>query len=96
MIVDAAAAVSNKPFAVSRKIALKPPTNIKTAQIKGNMRRVESTINLEADGAGTRILYRLEIVPSAFASAVMSKKFVEHEITEQFTAIVGEMNRRAQ
>jgi carbon monoxide dehydrogenase subunit G len=84
------------PYTTERKIALNPPANIKTAQIKGNMRRVESNINLEPDGKGTRILYRLEIVPSLFAGAVMSKKFVEHEITEQFTAIVGEMNRRAQ
>jgi hypothetical protein len=26
----------------------------------------------------------------------MSKKFVEHEVGEQFTAIVGEMTRRVQ
>ena len=60
------------------------------------MRRVESTIAIEPDGKGTKIIYHLEIVPSLFAAAVMSKKFVEHEVSEQFTAIVGEMTRRAQ
>lgn len=84
------------PYTTERKIELKPPANIKTAQLKGNMRRVESSIMLEPDGKGTRILYHLEIVPSALAGAVMSKKFVEHEVSEQFTAIVGEMTRRVQ
>lgn len=84
------------PYTTERKIELKPPANIKTAQLKGNMRRVESTIMLEADGKGTRIVYHLEIVPSVIAGAVMSKKFVEHEVGEQFTAIVGEMTRRVQ
>jgi carbon monoxide dehydrogenase subunit G len=83
------------PYTTERKIDLKKPTNIKTAQIKGNMRRVESTIAIEPDGKGTRILYHLEIVPSLFAAAVMSKKFVESEVSQQFTAIVGEMTRRS-
>ena len=58
------------------------------------MKRVESTIALEAEGKGTRIVYHLEIVPSLLAGAVMSKAFVEHEVGDQFTAIVGEMTRR--
>jgi len=84
------------PYVTERKIELKPPANLKTAQIKGNMRRVESTIMLEPEGKGTLIIYHLEIVPSVLASAVMSKKFVEHEVGELFTAIVGEMTRRVQ
>ena len=84
------------PYVTERRIELRPPSGIKTAQIKGNMRRVESTIMLEAEGNGTRIVYHLEIVPSLIAGAVMSKQFVEHETGEQFTAIVGEMVRRVQ
>jgi carbon monoxide dehydrogenase subunit G len=86
---------ANFKYTTERKIELKRPTNIKTAQIKGNMRRVESTIAIEPDGKGTRIVYHLEIVPSLIAAAVMSTKFVEHEVSEQFTAIVGEMTRRS-
>ena len=40
--------------------------------------------------------YDLEMVPSLLAGSVMSKSLLEHEITEQFGAIVGEMTRRAQ
>ena len=83
------------PYVTERKIEMTPQTGIKTTQIKGNMRRVESTILLEPDGNGTRIKYHLEIVPSIFAATVMSRAFVEHEVTEQFTAIIGEMVRRA-
>ena len=84
------------PYVTERRIELKPPSGIKTAQVKGNMKRVESTIALEPEGKGTRIVYHLEIVPSVLASTVMSKKFVEHEVGDQFTAIVGEMTRRVQ
>ena len=83
------------PYTTERKIELKPPSAIKTVQIKGSMRRVESTLAIEPEGKGTKIVYHLEIVPSAFAGAVMSKKFVEHEVGEQFGAIVGEMTRRS-
>jgi carbon monoxide dehydrogenase subunit G len=83
------------PYVTERRIDLTPQSAIKTTQIKGSMRRVESTILLEADGNGTRIKYHLEIVPSILVAAVMSRAFVEHEVTEQFTAIVGEMVRRA-
>jgi len=82
------------PYVTERRIELKPPSGIRTAQVKGNMKRVESTIALESEGKGTRIVYHLEIVPSLLAGAVMSKAFVEHEVGDQFTAIVGEMTRR--
>jgi carbon monoxide dehydrogenase subunit G len=83
------------PYTTERRIDLKPQGGIKTMQLKGSFKRVESTLQIEPDGKGTRINYHLEMVPSGLASTVMSKKFVEHEVTEQFTAIVGEMTRRA-
>jgi len=52
-------------------------------------------MRVSPDGAGTRLDYRLEMVPSTIASTVMSKDFLQGELTEQFTAIVGEMVRRA-
>ena len=87
---------SNIPYVTQRRIELNPPSAIKTAQIKGNMKRVESSIMLEAEGKGTRIVYHLELVPSLAAGVVMSKSIVERDVSEQFTAIVGEMARRVQ
>jgi hypothetical protein len=84
------------PYTTERKIEMKPLDAIKSTQLKGSMRRVESMMLLEQDGKGTRLNYHLEIVPSALANALLSKRFLEREITEQFGAIVGEMQRRAQ
>jgi hypothetical protein len=83
------------PYETERKIELKPMGSISTLQTKGNLRRVASTLLLQTEGKGTRITYHLEIEPSLLASALLSKEFVQHEFSEQFGAIIGEMIRRA-
>ncbi len=83
------------PYDTERKLDLKPQATIDSTQIKGSLRRVTSTMTLEPDGKGTRLTYHLEIVPSLLAGALLSKEFVQHEISEQFTAIIAEMVRRA-
>ena len=82
------------PYVTERHIEMNSPTTIRSTQAKGSLRKVESLMTLELDGKSTRLKYHLEIVPSLLASAVMSKSFLEHELAEQFTAIVGEMTRR--
>lgn len=84
------------PYVTERKVEITVPDVIKSTQIKGSLRRVESMMMVEPDGNGTRLNYHLEIVPSGLASALLSKAFLEHEISEQFGAIIGEMVRRAQ
>lgn len=84
------------PYTTERKVELKPQDAIKSNQLRGSLRRVESMMLLEPEGKGTRLTYHLEIVPSFLAATVMSKSFLEHEAGEQFGAIVGEMIRRAQ
>jgi hypothetical protein len=54
-----------------------------------------SLMRVTPEGASTRLDYRLEMVPSAIAASVMSKEFLRGELSDQFTAIVGEMVRRA-
>jgi ribosome-associated toxin RatA of RatAB toxin-antitoxin module len=83
------------PYTTERKLELKPQSTINSTQIKGSLRRVVSTMLLEPEGKGTRLTYHLEIVPSLFAGALLSKEFLQHEFGEQFTAIIGEMVRRA-
>jgi hypothetical protein len=84
------------PYTTERKADLQPRVVIKTAQVRGSLRRVESLMKLEPDGNGTRLTYHLELVPSVLAATLLSKNFLEHEIGEQFTAIIGEMTRRTQ
>jgi hypothetical protein len=52
-------------------------------------------MKLESAGAGTRLTYHLEVVPSRLAGAVLSTGVLEHELAEQFAAIIEEMTRRA-
>jgi hypothetical protein len=71
------------------------PISIRATQVKGSLRRVESFMTLTPEGNGTRLNYDLEMVPSLLASTVVSKNYLEHEIPEQFGAIIGEMTWRA-
>jgi hypothetical protein len=77
-----------------REIVLDPQTTIRSTQIKGSMRRQESLMTLSTEGDGTRMQYRLELVPSLLASAALSQDRLKQEMEEQFTAIVGEMTKR--
>ena len=52
------------PYVTERKIDMAMPSSIKTTQLKGSLRRVESTLQLEPEGKGTKINYHLEVVPS--------------------------------
>lgn len=83
------------PYVTERRLDLKPQATIVSTQTKGSLRRVASTMMLEPEGKGTRLTYHLELVPSLLAGALLSKEFVQHEFSEQFTAIIGEMVRRA-
>ena len=77
-----------------REIVLDPQTTIKSTQVKGSMKRQESLMTLSTEGDGTRMQYRLELVPNLLASAALSEDRLKQEIQEQFTAIVGEMTKR--
>jgi carbon monoxide dehydrogenase subunit G len=83
------------PYTSVRRMQLEPQRTIQSTQVTGSMKRLVSLMKLSADGAGTRLDYRLELEPSGIAASVMSKEFLQHELTEQFTAIVNEMVRRA-
>ncbi len=84
------------PYISVRQMQLSPPRTVKSTQIKGNMRKLESLMTVAAEGDGTKLTYHLEMVPGGLAAAVMSKDLLQHELTEQFSAIIAEMVRRKQ
>ena len=86
--------IASFPYVSVRQMQLDPQKTVKATQIKGSMRSLESLMTLAADGGGTKLTYHLEMVPSGLAATVLSKDFLQHELSEQFTAIVGEMVRR--
>jgi len=83
------------PYTSVRQMTLDPENSVRAKQTKGSMKRLESVMNVSSEGNGTRLNYHLELVPSGLAATVMSKEFLQHEMTEQFTAIVQEMVRRS-
>lgn len=82
------------PYTSVRKMELEPEKSILATQVSGSMKRLVSLMRVTPEGNGTRLDYKLELTPSSIASTVMSKDFLKGELTEQFTAIVGEMVRR--
>jgi hypothetical protein len=82
------------PYVSVRRMQLDPQRTVRSTQIKGSMRRLDSLMTLETEGNGTRLTYHVEIVPSGLAAAILSKEFLEHELSEQFGAIIAEMVRR--
>jgi carbon monoxide dehydrogenase subunit G len=82
------------PYTSVRRMELDPQKTIKATQVQGSMRRMMSLMKVTPDGNGTRLEYRLELEPAGVAATVLTKDFLKHELTEQFTAVVGEMVRR--
>jgi hypothetical protein len=91
----AAFGIARLPYTSVRQLQLDPQRTLRSIQIKGSMRRLESLMRLAPDGNGTQLTYHLEMVPSGLAAAVLSKDLLRHELTEQFSAIIEEMVRRA-
>lgn len=83
------------PYTSVRRMELEPLKSILSTQVQGSMKKVVSLMKLTPESTGTRLDYRIELIPSGIAATVMSKDFLKNELTEQFTAIVGEMNKRA-
>jgi ribosome-associated toxin RatA of RatAB toxin-antitoxin module len=77
-----------------REVVLTPQTSILSTQVKGSLKKQQSLMLLSSDGEGTRLNYRLELVPTFPASAASSEDLLKRETEEQFTAIVAEMLKR--
>lgn len=82
------------PYVSERQIELTPPLSIRSTQVQGSMRKLQSLTSVSAEGQGAKIQYHAELVPSALAAGVLSKNFIAHEIEQQFNAFVDEMLRR--
>ena len=86
------------PFAIhfesEREVTLVPPSSIRSVQTRGTMDRLESLTTFAPSPTGTRLDYRVEVVPGALYPDAITRRFIGHEIGEQFEAIVREMVRR--
>jgi carbon monoxide dehydrogenase subunit G len=83
------------PFESVREVELIPEHTMRSKNVAGNMRRMESTTRLFADPSGTRIDYHLEVAPDYWVPPLIGAAVMRGSIRDQFRAIVGEMERRA-
>ncbi len=81
-------------FRTERRLVLSRPTTIDAVQLRGSATRYNSSLRLTPEAGGTRLDYHAEFEPGLLASIVLSREFMEHEIAEQFTAMIQEMVRR--
>jgi carbon monoxide dehydrogenase subunit G len=81
-------------FESERQVTLAPFTTIRSTQLRGTMDKLDSTTTFASEGTGTRLTYRVEAIPGTLFPDVIARRFLRHEIAEQFDAIVREMIRR--
>jgi len=81
-------------FTTERRLDLERPVSIRATQVRGDARRYNSRLRFDPDGAGTRIQYHAEFEPGTLAGLVFDAAFFEHEVREQFAAMIREMVRR--
>lgn len=84
-------------FAVSseRRIEVTADGRILARGLSGSTRQMRSELRLSAAGpAETRIDYSIEVEPDTWLPCAVGRRFLRHELTEQFTAMGREMLRR--
>lgn len=81
-------------FESEREVTLVPPASIRSTQIRGTMAKLDSLTTFAASPGGTRLDYHVEVIPGALYPDAITRRFLQHEIAEQFEAIVREMVRR--
>ncbi len=82
------------PFTTLREISFSAPDWIRTTQIEGTMKQHQSRMDFVTEGAGTRIDYHVQMVPSVLAALVMNERRVASELSEHCDAIAAEIQRR--
>lgn len=77
-----------------REIRLSPQHEIRAHNVSGNVKSLDSVMQLHADGSGTRLHYHAVAVPGFWFPPLIGPSLVRHETAEQFSAMLREMLRR--
>jgi len=82
------------PFESERRVELFPEGRLVSQALSGTARYMQSELHVQATGGGSRIDYRIEMLPDRWLPSVIGVSFMRHELAEQFTALAREMMRR--
>ncbi len=82
-------------FESERRVDLRPHEGLLLARaLSGTARHMASEMRLSAEGTGTRLDYRVEMIPGRWIPSSLGISGMRHEVAEQFSAIATEMVRR--
>ncbi|HJV93740.1 MAG TPA: SRPBCC family protein [Azonexus sp.] len=81
-------------FDSERQVEVQADGRLLSKALSGSPKYLRSELRVQAVGAGSRLDYRIEVIPELWAPAVLGVSFMRHELAEQFTALVREMERR--
>lgn len=82
------------PFESLRQIELFPEGRILAQALSGSSKHMQSELRVVAEGSGARVDYQLEVVPDRWLPSSLGVRFMGHEMAEQFSALIREMERR--
>jgi carbon monoxide dehydrogenase subunit G len=82
------------PFESLRQIEVLPDGRILGRALSGSTKHMRSELKVQAHGSGTRVDYQLEVIPDRWLPSSIGVHFMRHEMAEQFTALIHEMERR--
>lgn len=82
------------PFESLRQIELLPDGRILGRALGGSTKHMRSELRVQAQGRGARVDYQIEVVPDRWLPSSIGVPFMRHEMAEQFSALIHEMDRR--
>jgi carbon monoxide dehydrogenase subunit G len=82
------------PFESLRQVELLPDGRILGRSLGGSSKHMRSELRVQAADGGARINYQVEVVPDRWVPSTIGVRFMRHEMAEQFSALIREMERR--
>ena len=84
------------PIETLRDIRLVAPVRMESRLVSGTMTKYDSTIELQPEGAGTRIIIRSQAIAGSALAALAGESFVKRETEDHFRQVRAEILRREQ
>ena len=82
------------PFESERRIEWFPEGRLVAQALSGSTKYMRSELRYQGITGGTRIDYRMEVVPDRWIPSSVGVNMMRHELAEQFSAVAREIVRR--
>lgn len=83
-------------FESERRIELYPDGRLISHALSGSTKYMHSELLVQGVAGATSLNYHIEMTPERWLPSSFAASFMRHELAEQFTALVREMERRHQ